>query len=142
MSLDAAMKIAISGMNASQFALANTANNIANVNTPGYARKVVQFENQTAGTDAAGVRISGVTRAIDLFLAREQLVASAQAKRFEAVAIIHDRLQSLLGTPGGNISFTAKLDALLNGIPGLATDPDRASAARRWSIRWTASRRR
>ena len=132
MSLDAAMKIAISGMNASQFALANTANNIANVNTPGYARKVVQFENQTAGTDAAGVRISGVTRAIDLFLAREQLVASAQAKRFQAVAIIHDRLQSLLGSPGDNISFTGKLDSLLNSIPGLATDP--GSSVRRTAL--------
>ena len=124
MSLDAAMKIAISGLNTSQFALANTANNIANVNTPGYARKVVQFENQTAGTDPAGVRVSGVTRAIDLFLAREQLVASAQAKRFEAIAIIHDRLQAMLGTPGDNITFTGKLDALLNSIPGLATDPE------------------
>ena len=132
MSLSAAMKIAISGINASQFALANTANNIANVNTPGYARKVVQFESQTAGTDAAGVRISGVTRTVDLFLAREQLVASAQAKRFEAMAIIHDRLQSLLGTPGDNISFTGKLDALLNSIPGLATDPE--SSVRRTAM--------
>ena len=132
MSLDTAMKIAISGLSASQTALSNTANNIANVNTPGYARKVVQFENQTAGTEAAGVKISGVTRTVDLFLAREQLVALAQARRFQAAAIIHDRLQSLLGSPGDNVSLTGKLDDLLNNIPALTTDP--ASGVRRTAL--------
>ena len=40
MSLDQVMRSAISGLNAQQTPLRNTASNVANVNTPGYVRRV------------------------------------------------------------------------------------------------------
>ena len=68
MTLDSAIRIGIGGLNAAQFGLTQTTNNIANVNTPGYVRREVQFETRVAGTEASGVQVAGVRRVIDLFL--------------------------------------------------------------------------
>ena len=45
-SLGAALGIGVTGLTSNQFALATTANNIANVNTEGYVRKVTNFESK------------------------------------------------------------------------------------------------
>ncbi|MDC0655212.1 flagellar basal body protein, partial [bacterium] len=95
-SLNASLKIGVTGLSANQFALATTANNIANVNTEGYVRKVTNLESQYAGKEQSGVAISGISRFIDQFLVREERVASAQKNRFEAMKGLHDQLQNLL----------------------------------------------
>lgn len=131
MTIDSALKIGLSGLNASQFALTQTANNIANVNTEGYVRKTVQLENKILGSEAAGVDIGAVRRVIDTFLQKEQRVASAQFKRYETLSLIHERLQSLLGAPNDNISFPGRLDRALDAIADTVAEPD--SAVRRLS---------
>ena len=131
MTIDSALKIGLSGLNASQFALTQTANNIANVNTEGYVRKTVQLENKVLGNIPTGVDIGSVRRVIDTFLQTEQRVASAQFKRYEALSLIHERLQSLLGAPNDNISFPGRLDRALDSIADTVTEPD--SAVRRLS---------
>jgi flagellar hook-associated protein 1 FlgK len=131
-SLSASLKIGVTGLSSNQFALATTANNIANVNTEGYVRKVTNFESQYVGKDQAGVAISGISRFIDQFLVREERVASAQQNRFGAMRGLHDQLQNLLGAPDDNITFSGRLDRVFQDIANLAPDPNstvrRASA--------------
>ena len=49
-----AMRTAQSGLLASQGALDSVANNIANANTPGYSRKIVQLEQRVVSGTGAG----------------------------------------------------------------------------------------
>lgn len=123
-SLDSALKIGISGLTSNQFALTTTANNIANVNTTGYVKKTANFESQVLGGEQAGVRIAGITRTVDQFLLKEERVAIAQQKRYEAMQTLHTRLQSLLGSPGDNVTFPAKLDEAFEEIASLAAQPE------------------
>lgn len=131
-SLDAALKIGVTGLTSNQFALATTANNIANVNTEGYVRKVTNFESKVIGNDQAGVAVSGISRFIDQFLVREERVASAQQNRFGAMKELHDQLQNLLGAPDDNITFSGRLDRVFEDIADLAPDPN--STVRRVSV--------
>lgn len=131
-SLDAALKIGVSGLTSNQFALATTANNIANVNTEGYVRKVTNFESKVIGNDQAGVAISGISRFIDQFLVREERVATAQQNRFDAMKELHDQLQNLLGAPDDNITFSGRIDRVFEDIADLAPDPN--STVRRVSV--------
>ena len=123
-SLNASLKIGVTGLSANQFALATTANNIANVNTEGYVRKVTNLESQYAGKEQSGVAISGISRFIDQFLVREERVASAQKNRFEAMKGLHDQLQNLLGAPDDNVTFSGRLDRVFQDIANLAPDPN------------------
>ncbi len=123
-SLDSALKIGISGLTANQFALTTTANNISNVNSAGYVKKTANFESQVLGGQQAGVRIAGITRTVDQFLVREERIAIAQQKRYEAMQTLHTRLQSLLGSPGDNVTFPAKLDQAFEEMASLASQPE------------------
>ena len=49
MSLNPMMGIALSGLQAAQTSLTTVSNNITNVNTPGYAREIVQQSPQVNG---------------------------------------------------------------------------------------------
>jgi len=123
-SLDSALKIGISGLTANQFALTTTANNISNVNSAGYVKKTANFEAQVLGGQQAGVRIAGISRTVDQFLVREERVAIAQQKRYEAMQTLHTRLQSLLGSPGDNVTFPARLDQAFEEVAALASQPE------------------
>jgi flagellar hook-associated protein 1 FlgK len=137
-SLSASLKIGVTGLTSNQFALATTANNIANVNTEGYVRKVTNFESQYVGKDQSGVAISGISRFIDQFLVREERIASAQKNRFEAMGGLHDQLQNLLGAPDDNVTFSGRLDRVFQDIANLAPDPNstvrRVSAVNEMSV--------
>ena len=60
-----ALKTAQSGLLVSQQAMDAVANNVANVNTPGYSRKVVNQEQRVLAGVGAGTQISEITRKID-----------------------------------------------------------------------------
>ena len=48
---------AISGLQAQQAQIANLSNNIANVNTPGYSRRVVELESRASPSGGSGITI-------------------------------------------------------------------------------------
>ncbi|MBT6427613.1 MAG: flagellar biosynthesis protein FlgK, partial [Rhodospirillaceae bacterium] len=77
MSLDAILRTALSGLNTNQSALRTTSQNIANVNTPGYARQEVVLATASAGGQSMGVEIGEVRRIVDKFLTKELIGASA-----------------------------------------------------------------
>jgi len=123
MSLDAVMRTALSGMNANQAALRSTSNNIANVNTPGYAREEVLLETRALDGRGAGVDIAEVRRIVDDFLNRELITISAKHGYYDSQALLHDRLQSLLGNPESLSTLTNLIDESFSSIGTLATEP-------------------
>jgi flagellar hook-associated protein 1 FlgK len=123
MSLTTILSTAITGLTSAQQALQVTSVNVANVNTPGYARKTVQFQPQVIGGVSAGVEVAEVRRLVDDFLQRELVSASGNAGYYEAQGGIYERLQSLFGEPGSASALTARLNDALSGFSPLVLDP-------------------
>ncbi|MFZ4410006.1 MAG: FlgK family flagellar hook-associated protein [Paracraurococcus sp.] len=81
MSLDAALLIARSGLAAVQRGLAQAAQNVANAETAGYARKTIPQQAVTVGDSPAGLRTADAARAVDA-----ALLARLDASRAAAAA--------------------------------------------------------
>ncbi len=127
MSISSIMNIGLSGLQVNQEALKVTADNVSNVNTAGYVHKVVEMQNRLAGSQSAGVEIAGIQRVVDQFLQRASYSASADSGRYTVISDMEDRLQSLLGSPSDNTSFSGKIDKVFSAIADLSVDPTASS---------------
>ena len=123
MSLGAIMNSGVTGMLSHQQALNVTSNNIANVQTEGYARKVVDYSTIVLGGTGAGVEVADVRRVTDEFVLRELRLSTASAAQYEAMSDIYGKLQALLGDPAANTSITGKMDSIHTSLAQLTTDP-------------------
>ena len=123
MSLTVAMRTAVSGLQAAQSGLRATSDNIANVNTPGYVRKLIDQKPLVAGGVGMGVEVSGVKRVTDQYLQGATISASADAGRWDMVSHYLDNAQSLYGDPSGTSSFFSRLDKAWSAFAVAADDP-------------------
>ncbi len=129
MSINSILGNAISGLNASQAALRQTSNNIANVNTAGYARTHVPLIARNVAGQSLGVSQADVQRITDRFLLAASLSASSSAASAQARADILDRIQAQFGTPSDAGSVFSRLNQAFSKIGTAAQDP--ASGVRR-----------
>jgi flagellar hook-associated protein 1 len=103
------MSSALSALQTNTEALRVTSNNIANMNTQGYARRVVNEGTLSAGTLLGGVDIDSVQRIIDTYLDREVTMASGTSARYDAQSGVYSQLNGLLGAPGDDTALTSQL---------------------------------
>ena len=127
MSLASIMSSATSGLMAAQTGLRTVSDNIANVNTPGYVRKVVTQAPLVSAGMGVGVNITGISRAADAFLQRAALTAKADSALAEVQAVAFDRAQALFGDPAGSSSFFSRLDEIYSAFSTAAGDARYAS---------------
>ena len=123
MSLSGVIGNALSGLNASQMGLQVSSNNIANVNTPGYARSVVNLQTRSMGGAALGVDVAGVTRIADQFLQAAHLGAVSDAGMFTTVSSSLDRLQSSMGGLDDAGSMFSRLNTVFDSFSEASVDP-------------------
>jgi len=123
MSLTAALRSASSGLQAAQTALGVVSDNIANVNTPGYVRKVANQQQQVVDGSGAGVVVTGISRKADQYLQSASLTASADAERWSTVSNQLDTAQTLFGDPSADTGFFSGLDQIFGAFASLADDP-------------------
>src|SRR3954471_117932 len=105
MSLNGIMGSAVSGLQAAQTGLRSVSDNIANVDTPGYIRKLVDQHSTVNGGVGSGVSVTQVRLAADRFLQAASLSASANRGQAGAEAAMWDQAQGLFGDPSENTSF-------------------------------------
>ena len=86
MSLNGIASAALTALKTNSAALAVVSNNVANINTQGYARRVVQQQTLAPGGQLMGVDIASVQRVVDGFLQQENLSAGAAASQYGAQA--------------------------------------------------------
>ena len=77
LSLNGILSSALSALQTNQAALRTVSNNVANINTDGYVRRVVNQEAQVSGGQLTGVDIAEIQRVADQFLNQEVLYAQA-----------------------------------------------------------------
>ncbi len=123
MSLSIALTNAASGLNAAQASLTAVSDNIANVNTPGYVRKVVQQEQMVVNGAGEGVSIIGVQRVTDQYLQLASLTASSDASRHDITSQFLDSAQALFGDPSGNGYFFNLPNDIGASFAASANDP-------------------
>ncbi len=123
MSLTAIMGSAASGLATSQSQLQVISDNISNVNTPGYARKVVNQTSVALSAVGGGVSIGQITRAVDTFLQQASLTASAQAGGGGISSDMLDRAQSLFGDPTTANGYFNQIDQAFSAFSSAAQDP-------------------
>ncbi|VAV87270.1 Flagellar hook-associated protein FlgK, partial [hydrothermal vent metagenome] len=116
MSINSILGNALSGLNASQNALRQTANNIANVNTQGYARTTAPAVARNIAGQSLGVSQADVTRITDRFLLSASLNASSDAASSQIRANTLDRIQAQFGTPGDAGSVFSRLNQVFSNF--------------------------
>lgn len=116
MSLNSIMNIATSGMNAAQTQLRVVSDNVSNVNTPGYIRKVADQQSWASQGTGAGVEIARIRLATDRFLQAASLTAGADAGRQAVRYELYDQIQSLFGDPGADSGFFSQIDSIFSAF--------------------------
>lgn len=120
MSLSSILNIANSGLSTAQNQLRVVSDNVANVNTPGYVRKIADQVSRTTEGVGTGVEVARVRLATDRFLQAASLTAGADASRQGVRYELYDRIQTLFGDPGGNSGFFSQVDGLFSSFVTMA----------------------
>jgi flagellar hook-associated protein 1 FlgK len=127
-SINSILNSAMSALQANQAALKVVSDNVSNINTQGYARRVVNQQTQVIGGTLTGVDIGSVQRVVDQFLQSETLSASAGAAQYGAQSDIYDQLNGILGQPGDGNSLTAKLDNIFSALATASQAPSSSTS--------------
>jgi flagellar hook-associated protein 1 len=123
MSLNAIMNTATSGLATAQTQLRVISDNVSNVNTPGYVRKIADQRTLTSQGVGSGVEVARIRLATDRFLQAASLNAGAEAARQGVRYELYDRIQSLFGDPGGDRGFFSQVDGVFSAFAASAEDP-------------------
>jgi flagellar hook-associated protein 1 FlgK len=122
MALNGIIGNALSGLQAAQLGMRTASNNVANVNTPGYARTEINQTARNAAGQGMGVEIVGVERVADRYLQAASMRAASDASQAEAVAATLDRLQAQFGAPDDEGALFGRLNQAFSSLGSAATD--------------------
>lgn len=121
---------ATGAMAAQQAIIAATGNNIANVNTPGYSRRVVNLETNTQRQGSSsglaigsGVRIASLTRSSDIFLERSLRDALSSKGAAEVMDHMLSRAESNFGLDSLAQTVGRGLTSFFDSLKSLQADP-------------------
>jgi flagellar hook-associated protein 1 len=123
MSLTQALTSALSGLQVNQASIAMVAANVANADTPGYTRKIVN-QVSTGGSTSIGVRVSDIQREIDLYIQRQLRVENAGASYADTRARMYSQLQEIYGQPGSDTALESVYNSFTSALQVLSTSPD------------------
>jgi len=132
LSLNGIVSSALTSLQTNSAALRVVSGNVANINTPGYARRVVDQQTLVVGGDLAGVDIADIQRVVDQFVNQEQLSATGSSSRYSAQTSAYSQLNGMLGQPGDGTALTSQLDDVFGALGQAALAP--SSTANQLSV--------
>ncbi len=128
MSLSGITSTALSGLQTASTALGVVSGNVTNLNTPGYARRVVNEQTLAANGQLMGVDVASIERVTDQFLQQETLSASGSSSQYDTMAGLFTQLNGLLGAPGDNQSLATGLTNLQSALATASQAPTSSSS--------------
>ena len=127
MSLAIALNNSLSGLNINRQSLAILSQNIANANTQGYSRKVINQEALYLDGHGAGVSIADISRKVDDYLTRSIRTQNSNVGIGNVMSDYYDRIQIMIGKPGSNNSINSDISTFFNSLQALAQTPENSS---------------
>jgi len=123
--------IGITGLNAAMAALRTTQHNIANANTAGYHRQVVQLAANPpmytgAGFLGNGVAVTTVARIYSQFLDNELMRSQGQQARYEVYSAYAGQIDRVLGDKDSGLA--SALSSFFASVQEVANDPTSMAA--------------
>lgn len=125
------LNTSVSGLLTTQRALATTAHNIANVNTPGYSRQTVEVKVREAQFTGAGylgkgVEVGSVQRIHSQYLTEQLRTSTSSASENATFFSLSGRIDSILADEGTGLS--PNLLSFFNAVQDVADLPSSISA--------------
>ncbi len=121
--LTSSLKSLVDSLNVNQATMSVISDNIANVNTVGYTRKIVAQETKVAGGTVSGVSITEIRRAIDDFLINASRNQTSKVSEAATKNAYHDRIQQFtLGDPGSSFTIGSSLNNFFGKLSDFAND--------------------
>ncbi|MGR5222027.1 flagellar hook-associated protein FlgK [Vibrio parahaemolyticus] len=121
------VNIALSGLNANRVALDVTAQNVANINTPGYSRQQAMMASLSGGkydkhSAGMGVEVTSIRRVTDQYLVKQTWSTASAANYASGYTSAMSQLENMLGADG--FSLSAGLDSLFASLNDATTKPE------------------
>jgi flagellar hook-associated protein 1 FlgK len=131
MSLFSTLNVAAGALQANQIGLQVIGQNIANDNTPGYSREVVnyvpaptqQIGNLSLGT---GVQVQGVVQVVDKYLEERLRGSNSDVANSSAQSQTYQNLENIVGALGNN-SVDANMNSFFSSISNILNQPENTS---------------
>ena len=120
MSLAAAIRTSVSGLNANSRWGASVSKNVANANTEGYTRKEVEFSTRKFG---GTTYVSDLRREVDTSMQRMHRTESSKMSSDKAVFEGLQEYTSWLGQPDDQQSVASKMVELENSLTTMVNNP-------------------
>ncbi len=128
MSLTSIMNIGVSGLQTAQEQLKVVSDNITNVNTPGYIRKIANQQTLVSGTQTSGVTAGAITVAADKYLEQAQFTATSASASADASYNLLDQIQSEFGDLTDSNGLFNQAASTLTAVSQAAETPTSAAA--------------
>lgn len=123
MSLSQALNIALSGLQATTLAMGYVGNNVSNANSPGFTQKTVNYGTLVNG-QAAGVQVTGYTRAVDAAISASYNVALSNSSFYSTQYGYLQQVQSILDSSSQNPTLSSDISAFQSDLQNLSAQPE------------------
>ncbi len=126
---DMGLGIAGSGLQAARAAMDAVAQNLANVDTPGYAAEQAQITAAPSGDQlgiGSGAYVNGVAQASDAVLSADTLAATASSAGTSALQQTLSTVQAVFPEPGTN-GLSSQLSTFWSSWDAIATNPSQVA---------------
>jgi flagellar hook-associated protein 1 len=127
-SLNGIMSSALSALQTNSAALDVVSNNISNLNTPGYARRVVNEQTEAAGGQLEGVEIAEVQRMANQFLTQQTLAANASSSQYTAQSGLYSQINAVLGQVGSGTDLSSQLTDVYSALGAASLSPNSSTS--------------
>ncbi len=124
MSLEITLQNAISGLQTSKTSIQTISNNIANVNTEGYSRKIIEQTSRVIDGRGFGVEIATITRNVDDGILRQLRTESGNLEELDVKQLFLSQINQFFGRPEDNNSITHFMSELGAQFDALALTPE------------------
>ena len=131
MAITLGLNTALSGLLTSQRALDTIAQNVTNVNTEGYVRKVINQESRVLNGQGAGVQVGSVVRQVNEGLLKDIRRETSTLGQLETEQDYYPRIDDLFGNVADNTSIAHRVNDLNDSFEQLANDVTKPST--QWS---------
>ena len=128
MSLMSALSAAVSGLRTTQTGINLVSQNVANADSAGYTRKIIQPVQTLNGAQSSGVKAGAVQRVMDDLLVRQLNTETSGAGYAKTRAEFATALDRLFGAPGEASSLDDAMNDFTNKLTALANDPSSFAA--------------